>query len=108
MASERVIVDSKAALIAELNKKTDEIVVNGGVTEKIAEIKQGQLNDSEKLGYLVGAESDVFEYAVSRLLDMFDPASKEDKKMYQQVTRLYTIQQLTKESFLLRLKQLDY
>jgi hypothetical protein len=108
MSVERVTVNSKAALIAELDKKTDEIVVVGDFTKKIAEIKKGQLNESENLGYLVGAESDVFEYAISRLLDMFDPAPKEDKKIYQQITRLYTIKQLTAESFLLHLKQLDY
>ncbi|WP_086314862.1 hypothetical protein A5821_002459 [Enterococcus sp. 7F3_DIV0205] len=110
MDFERVTVRTKAELAAELEKKTDEIIVEGDFSQNIAEIKRGQLDDTDTLGFAVGSGGIgiLVEYGIGTLLDVFDPAIKEDKKIRKQIERLYTIKRLTKESFLLHLKQLDY
>lgn len=107
---EQVIVRTKAELTTELDKKTDEIIVEGDFSQSIVEIKKGQLNDTDMLGYIVGSggAGTLIEYGVSTLMDIFDPATKEDKKIRKQIERLYTIKRLTKDSFLLHLNQLDY
>ncbi|EOL50677.1 hypothetical protein [Enterococcus caccae] len=110
MGFERVIVRTKAELATELEKKTDEIIVEGDFSQNIAEIKKGQLNDTDTLGFAVGSGGIgmLVEYGISKLLDVFDPVTKEDKKIRKQIERLYAIKSLTKDSFLLHLKQLDY
>ncbi|MGX7263674.1 hypothetical protein [Enterococcus crotali] len=110
MSLEQVTVQTKAELAAALDKKVDEIIVEGDFSQIIAEIKKGQLNDTEMMGFTVGSGGVgiLVEYGVSKLLDIFDSTSKEDKKIHRQIERLYKIQRLTSESFLLHLKQLDY
>ncbi|EOH95815.1 hypothetical protein UAY_03241 [Enterococcus moraviensis ATCC BAA-383] len=110
MTIEQVTVTTKVELEAELDKKTDEIIVEGDFSQNIAEIKKGQLEDTDMLGFAVGSlgAGILFEYGINKLLDVFDPATKEDKKIRKQIERLYRIKRLTKDSFLLRLKQLDY
>ncbi|MGX7245396.1 hypothetical protein ACWOC1_11200 [Enterococcus quebecensis] len=110
MAIEQVTVRTKAELAVELDKKTDEIIVEGDFSQSIAEIKKGQLNDTDTMGFTVGSGGAgvLIEYGINKLMDVFDPTSKEDKKLHKQIERLYTIKRLSKESFLLHLKQLDY
>ncbi|MGM0218977.1 hypothetical protein [Enterococcus sp. AZ126] len=110
MEIEKIIVTNKAELAVALDKKTDEIIVEGNFNPDIAEIKKGQLSDTDMLGFSVGSNGTgmLVEYGISKLMAIFEPATKEDQKMRKQIERLYTIKQLTKESFLLRLKQLDY
>lgn len=110
MNSKQVRVSTKAELAKELDKKTDEIIVEGDFSQTIAEIKKGQLNDTDMLGFAVGSGGTgmIMEYGISKLMEVFDPTAKEDKKIRKQIERLYTIKRLTQESFLLHLKQLDY
>ncbi|WP_430602780.1 hypothetical protein IGJ02_000084 [Enterococcus sp. DIV0724b] len=110
MGFEQVTVRTKDELVTALNKKTDEIIVEGDFSQTIAEIKKGQLSDTDTLGFAVGSGGIgiLVEYGVGKLLDVFDPTTKEDKKIHKQIERLYTIKSLTKDSFLLHLKQLDY
>ncbi|MGX7149718.1 hypothetical protein [Enterococcus ureasiticus] len=110
MAIEPITVKTKAELAVELDKKTDEIIVEGDFSRNISEIKKGQLNDTDELGFAVGngGTGILLEYGISKLMDVFDPKAKEDKKICKQIERLYTIKRLTKDSFLLHLKQLDY
>lgn len=110
MTIERVSVSTKAELAVELAKQTDEIIVVGDFSQNIAEIKKGQLNDTEMMGFSIGSGGvgTLVEYGANKLLDVFDPATKEDKKIRKQIERLYTIKRLTTDSFLLHLKQLDY
>ncbi|MBO0467221.1 hypothetical protein JZO73_06695 [Enterococcus plantarum] len=110
MAIEQITVRTKAELAVELDKKTDEIIVEGDFSQNIAEIKKGQLNEVDQLGFALGSDGIgiLVEYGISTLLDVFDPTAKEDKKIRKQIERLYTTKRLTRESFLLRLKQLDY
>ncbi|WP_430597867.1 hypothetical protein [Enterococcus sp. AZ177] len=110
MAIEQITVRTKAELAVELDKKTDEIIVEGDFSQNIAEIKKGQFNEVDQLGFALGSDGIgiLVEYGISTLLDVFDPTAKEDKKIRKQIERLYTIKRLTQESFLLRLKQLDY
>lgn len=110
MAIEQITVRTKAELAVELDKKTDEIIVEGDFSQNIAEIKKGQLNEVDQLGFALGSDGIgiLVEYGISTLLDVFDPTAKEDKKIRKQIERLYTIKRLTQESFLLHLKQLDY
>ncbi|WP_207694420.1 hypothetical protein DOK67_0001017 [Enterococcus sp. DIV0212c] len=110
MKLRQVTVRTKAELAAELDKQTDEIIIEGDFSQIIAEIKKGQLNDTETMGFAVGSGGIgiLAEYGASKLMDIFDPTTKEDKKIRKQIERLYTIKRLTSESFLLHLKQLDY
>ncbi|MGG5342581.1 MULTISPECIES: hypothetical protein [unclassified Enterococcus] len=110
MIIEQVKVCTKAELIAALDKKIDEIIVEGDFTKTVAEIKKGQLNDTESIGFAIGSGGSgvLFEYGISKLLEAFDPAAKEDKKLRRQIERLYTIKHLKADTFLLHLKQLDY
>lgn len=110
MVIKQVTVQTKAELAGALDKKTDEIIVEGDFSQIIAEIKKGQLNDTETMGVTIGSGGVgiLVEYGFGKLMELFDPASKADKKIHKQIERLYKIQRLTPESFLLRLKQLDY
>lgn len=110
MTIERVSVSTKAELAVELEKQTDEIIVEGDFSQNIAEIKKGQLKDTEMMGFAIGSGGAgiLVEYGINKLMDVFDPTEKEDKKIRKQIERLYTIKRLTQESFLLHLKQLDY
>ncbi|GGC95304.1 hypothetical protein [Enterococcus wangshanyuanii] len=110
MVIEQVKVRTKAELITALDKKIDEIIVEGDFTQIVAEIKKGQLNDTESIGFAIGSGGSgvLFEYGISKLMEVFDLASKEDKKLRRQIERLYTIKYLKPDAFLLRLKQLDY
>lgn len=110
MAIEQVIVRTKTELATEVDKKTDEIIVEGDFSQNIAEIKKAQLSDTDTLGFAVGSGGTgiLIEYGINKLMGVFDPMTKEDKKVRKQIERLYTIKRLTKESFLLHLKQLDY
>lgn len=110
MSVKQVTVKDKTELTAELAKKTDEIIVEGDFSQVIAAIKKGQLNDTEMMGFTIGSGGIgvIVEYGIGKLLNVFDPITKEDKKIRNQIERLYTIKRLTNSSFLLRLKQLDY
>ncbi|MDA9471154.1 hypothetical protein [Enterococcus sp. 5H] len=110
MNIKQVSVQTKAELASELNKKTDEIIVRGDFSPIIAEIKKGQLNDTERYGFAVGSGGIgvLLEYCLNKLMDVFDPMSKDDKSVRRQIEQLYTIKRVDAESFLLRLKQLDY
>ncbi|MEI5994062.1 hypothetical protein [Candidatus Enterococcus mansonii] len=110
MKLEQVTVRTKVELAVELDKKTDEIIVEGDFSQLIAEIKKGQLSDTDMAGFTIGSGGIgiLVDYGVDRLMGLFDPASKEDKKIHKQIERLYTIKRLTPDSFLLHLKQLDY
>lgn len=110
MNIKQVSVQTKAELASELNKKTDEIIVKGDFSKIIAEIKKGQLNDTEIYGFAIGSSGIglLVEYALQKLIDAFDPMAKEDKRIRRQIEQLYRIKRLDVESFLLRLKQLDY
>lgn len=110
MNIKQVSVQTKEELASELNKKTDEIIVKGDFSKIIAEIKKGQLNDTERYGFAVGSGGVgiLLEYGLNKLMDVFDPMSKEDKSIRRRIEQLYTIKRVDAESFLLRLKQLDY
>lgn len=110
MDVKQVSVEKKAELIAELDKKTDEIVVKGDFSQIIAEIKKRQLSDTEMYGFAIGSggRGILMEYAINKLVDMLDHTEKEDKKIRRQIEQLYKIKRLEERSFLLRLKQLDY
>ncbi|MFD2307485.1 hypothetical protein [Enterococcus termitis] len=103
----RIKVHTKSELLAELKKKTDEILVEGDLTQNLAEIKKGQLNYTETMG-VTGGSGVIFEYGISKILELFDPSPKEDKIVRRHIERLYVIKQLSAASFLLHLKQLDY
>ncbi|MBP2099484.1 hypothetical protein [Enterococcus rivorum] len=110
MEIRRVVVSTKEALQKEVAKKTDEILVEGDFNEKLAEMKKGQLSDTERMGVDLGGAGSLslLEYGLNVLMDLFDATDKEEKKMKRHIKELYSIHKHTNDSFLLRLKQLDY
>lgn len=110
MEIRRVVVSTKEELQKELNAKTDEIVVQGDFSERIAEMKKGQLSDTERMGVDLGGVGSLslLEYGLNILMDLFDSTDKEENKMKIQIRELYSIRKHANDSFLLRLKQLDY
>ena len=71
MVIEKIKVKTKVELIEALDRKTDEIVVEGDLVQTVAEIKKGQLNDTESMGFIIGSSGIgmLVEYGISRAWD---------------------------------------
>ena len=100
---------NRTELLAGLEVKSDYILIKGDYYKEIKEIMDTHLPEHESIGVGLGSAGmlSILTYAIEAIIISFSKADKTDKKIDRKLI-LYKIKEMTDDSLLLSLKQLDY
>lgn len=110
MKNEKAVVNNFPELLEALQHKVSEITVKGELVEKMRILKKAQLSDTERMGSDLGSSGvlSVAEYGLNKIFGSFKGETKEETKINEKISNLYSITISTPDTAELRLKQLDY
>lgn len=96
-------------LLVGLKSKYDKIIIQGAYYKEVKKIMHTQLSDNELLGVELGSAGvlSILIFAIESVMCLFSNSEKIEKEIERRL-QLYNILEMTDESLVLGLKQLDY
>lgn len=96
-------------LLVGLQSKYDKIVIRGAYYKEVKNIMDTHLSDNERLGVELGGSGaiTILVYAIEAVRDLFSNSDKIDLEIEKKLN-LYKVKEISDNSLLLVLKQLDY
>ncbi|MEH6943902.1 helix-turn-helix domain-containing protein [Bacillus sp. JJ722] len=96
-------------LLEGLEAKYDKILIQGAYYKEVKKIMDTHLSENERLGVELGGAGaiTILIYAIEIVRDLFSNSEKIDKEIEKKLN-LYKVKEISDDSLLLSLKQLDY
>ena len=96
-------------LLTALQFKYDRIIIKGAYCKEIYKLMQGQLSETESMGFELGSGgvATVLAYAINAARDLFGNSDKVSKEIERKIIS-YKLESASEENVTIKLKQLDY
>ena len=96
-------------LLVGLKSKYDKIIIQGAYFKEVKKLMNTQLSDTELLGVELGSAGvlSILIYAIESVMGLFSNSEKIQKEIERKL-QLYKIIEISDDSIILGLKQLDY
>lgn len=96
-------------LLTALEYKYDRIIIKGAYCKEIYKLMQGQLSETESMGFELGSGgvATVLAYAINATRDLFSNSDKVTKEIERKIIS-YKLENASEDNLTIRLKQLDY